>query len=518
MALNHYDNVMQQFDLGGVAGPRYKTARRSRIVMPRPFLTLLLSSVLVFRGTVFGQDSAPHGSFSLSGSLDEARVVHTSTLLPDGRVLVAGGGVGPDWVNGFETIGGAERFDPFFGKFTPAGVFARQYHTATLLPSGQVFLAGGEGGSSTIPTPSTAALYDPASGQFQPTGTMLVARELHTATLLQDGRVLIAAGTRPNGIQWEPLSFAEIYDPATGTFSATGSLNEARYSHAATLLADGRVLIAGGVGNTGKMLASAEIYDPATGIFTPTASMTFPRSSVVATLLKDGRALITGSSLVAEVYDPAAGSFQMTGVMTSAPLWHTATLLRDGTILVAGGAGNPAAPHTAEIYDPATNSFQPTGNLNFARVFHTATLLPDGRVAIIGGASMIDGFHLNFINSAETYTPPDPSGSISASPNPCNSSAGVCTSYITWTTNRISIAQVWVKIDNGPEVLYKALSSCAGADCAAPWIQGGGLIYTFTLYDCDAAACTYTDHSNARVIGSVQVSATAAATQNFGRR
>jgi hypothetical protein len=371
------------------------------------FLPLVLRGVIISSSIALAQIPGPASSFSLAANLADARVAHTATLLADGRVLVVGGGQGPDWLDGFWVVSGAELFDLSSGSFASAGTSAHDFHTATLLQSGQVLVAGGESGysgGSPIITPA-ADLYDPIMGSFQPTGSMAVARESHTATLLQDGRVLIAGGARLIGIDWESLPFAEIYDPATGTFSVTGSMNEARYGHTSTLLADGRVLITGGW-NTGNLsaLASAELYDPVSGSFTLTGNMNFRRSFFVATLLIDGRVLITGgATAVAEVYDPATGSFQSVGSMSAPRGWHSATRLADGSVLIAGGWGYPRALSAAEIYDPATGSFTRTPDLNFGRMMHTATLLSDGSVLVIGGAGMSDGIHLDFINSAEIY-------------------------------------------------------------------------------------------------------------------
>jgi hypothetical protein len=429
-------------------------------------------------------------------------VVHTATLLNDGRVLVAGGGQGPDWLDGYDNVPGAELFDPVSGSFTPAGTFARQSHTGTLLRSGKVLLAGGD----LYTTTAESELYDPVTGQFRPTGSLVVARESHTATLLQDGRVLMVGGVRlqdDGGFSWVPLSDAEIYDPVTGTFSLTGSLNDARYFHTATLLPSGKVLITGGVG-TQDSLASAELYDPATGVFTRTGSMSVQRGGPVATLLLDGHVLITGDRETPELYDPATGSFEPTGGMLEPRLWHTATLLRDGTVLITGGYNAASiAEIRAEIYDPVKRVFTSAPNPHFARILQTATSLSDGSVAIIGGADSTDGLHLEFINSAEIYGRP-----ISASPNPCPLLGAVCTSYLTWSTSGISNAQVWVRVGDAPEADFANVQSCGGTDCPAPWIEGNGEVYTFTLYNCDAAECTFTDHTNARAIASVQVTGT----------
>jgi len=463
-----------------------------------PFAMLAIAS---FGVLALAQAPTSTPGFTLSGSLHDARVVHTATLLNDGRVLVAGGGQGPDTIDGYYDVPGAELFDPVSGSFTPAGTFARQSHTSTLLRSGKVLLAGGEELSNTT---AKSELYDPITGQFQPTGSLVVARESHTATLLQDGRVLIVGGTRFQYQRWVPLSDAEIYDPVTGTFSLTGSLNDARSYHSATLLPNGKVLITGGFGGQDS-LASAELYDPASGVFTRTGSMNVKRSGPVSTLLLDGHVLVTGYEPTPELYDPATGSFEATGSMLVPRGGHTANLLKDGKVLIAGGYDNVARITViqSEIYDPVKRTFTSGPNLNFPRLLHTATSLSDGSVAIIGGADSPDGLHLEFINSAEIY---GRAGSISASPNPCVLSGALCTTYLTWSTSGISNAQVWVRIGDAPETNFATARSCLGTDCAAPWIQGDGAVYTFTLYNCDAANCTATDHTNARAIASVQVS------------
>jgi hypothetical protein len=465
-------------------------------------LPIAVLTIASFGVSALAQAPTSPPGFTLSGSLHDTRVVHTATLLNDGRVLVAGGGQGPDWLDGYWNVPGAELFDPVSGSFTPAGTFARQSHTGTLLPSGKVLLAGGEDSTTTV----ESELYDPVTGQFQATGSLVVAREDHTASLLQDGRVLMVGGVRSQGVNWVSLSDAEIYDPVTGTFSLTGSLNDARYGHTATLLPSGKVLITGGF-STQRLdgLASAELYDPATGVFTRTGSMSVQRFGPVATLLLDGHVLVTGDRQNPELYDPATGSFALTGNTLVQRLWHTASLLKDGTVLLVGGYNAaPIAEIRSEIYDPVNRIFTAGPNLHFPRVLHTATSLSDGSVAIIGGADSTDGIDLEFINSAEIY---GKAGPISASPNPCVLSGALCTTYLTWSTSGVSNAQVWVRVGDGPETNFANQQSCGGTDCPAPWIEGNGAVYTFTLYNCDAADCTFTDHTNARAIASVEVTA-----------
>jgi hypothetical protein len=302
----------------------------------------------------------------------------------------------------------------FAHGFKPTGVMAgpRIAHTATLLSSGEVLVAGGTDGSG-MPI-ATAELYDPTHGTFSPTGSMATARAHYAATLLcdlsappcMDKRVLVTGGLDITG---NPLTSAELYDPSTGKFSSTtGSMQFVHASHTATLLKTGKVLIAGW-GN-----ASAELFDPVTGTFTATGSMLEGRVSHTATLLKNGKVLVTGgiqgappaTTVLAEseLYDPVSGSFSQTlGHLANARQWHTASLLADGKVLVAGGMVDNAgtATATAELFDPTTQMFTATkGNLAIARDFHTATVLNDGTVLVTGGDS-----GTGTLATAEVYDP-----------------------------------------------------------------------------------------------------------------
>jgi len=303
----------------------------------------------------------------------------------------------------------------YAGVFTPTGDLtpARVGGTATLLSDGRALIAGGwdnSRGSNT--TLASTELYDPASGTFTPTGDLIAARVNHTATLLSDGRVLIAGGHSGSSI----LDSTELYDPATGTSTPTGKMETTREGHTATLLPNGRVLVAGGLGGSSRsVLASAELYDPASGIFTATADLATARTNHTATLLRDGRVLMAGGSdgdgalASAELYDPTRGTFTPTGDLAAARYTHTATLLADGRVLVAGGfdgrrsvGGGYASGllASAELYDPKTGAFTPTADLAAARHAHTATLLSDGRVLVAGG---IGGPAGSALASAEIY-------------------------------------------------------------------------------------------------------------------
>jgi hypothetical protein len=229
---------------------------------------------------------------------------------------------------------------------------ARRGHTATLLPNGKVLVAGGTGQNGVAAT--TPELYDPAAGLFTRTGNMATPRSEHTATLLANGKVLILGGFDTTDPKAQAVTAtSEIYDPITGGFTGTGSMTTARAGHTATLLIDGRVLIAGGVTNAANGLAavsSAEVYDPTPGSFSPTGGMVQTRASHTATLLPNGNVLVTGGSeSTAELYEPSTGSFSTIGSMEIGRWGHTATLLLNGKVLVAGGGARPPLA-TAELY------------------------------------------------------------------------------------------------------------------------------------------------------------------------
>jgi Kelch motif/Galactose oxidase, central domain len=318
--------------------------------------------------------------FEETGRLNQARAAHTATLLPNGKVLVTGG-----------PGSSAELYDPASRTWAVTGSMStvRSEHTATLLSSGKVLVVGG---SILFTTLASAELYDPATGTWTATGSLNRARREHTATLLPDGKVLVAGGffdmpgTTTGG---NSLATAEIYDPASGTWTLTGSLATPRRGHSATLLPNGRVLVAGGNDwfHAG-ILRSAEMYDPATGTWTETVSMAYPRGGPRATLLLSGKVLVLGNDtdagpFTSELYDPANGTWTTTGNLAHRS-YGSATLLPGGRVLVTGGyiAG---AYSSAELYDPVSGSWTTTGSLNTQRFRQTATLLPDGTVLVAGG-------------------------------------------------------------------------------------------------------------------------------------
>jgi hypothetical protein len=365
---------------------------------------------------------ATSGRFTVTANLATARAGHTATLLPNGNVLVAGGG-SLDIDGLLVSFAYSEIVTPSGQAMTTGNLYMpREFHTATSLQNGKVLITGGNvfiGYPTWLLSTASAELYDSATGQFTATANMSATRTGHTASLLPDGRVLVFGGT-PSG-----TPSAEIYDPANGTFTTTPSPVFSRTGHTATVLPSGKVLFVGGRDTSGT-LATAEIYDPATNNFTAVGSMAEKRTDHTATLLPNGKVLITGGgvaptslpgdsldlfpqrtvsspSLTAELFDPQTETFSTTGNMNTARSSHTAILLPDGTVLLLGGshftkANGYTSDNTAEIYDPATGTFTQAGTANTGKFWHTATLLQNGTVVFIGGIAQ--DWALNVV---ETY-------------------------------------------------------------------------------------------------------------------
>ncbi len=485
---------------------------------------------------------APPIGFVLTGSLNTKRTLPTATLLNDGTVLVAGGA----GATGFTTLASAETYNPTSGTFTATGNMnsARFRATATLLPNGMVLVAGGTNAAGAYL--ASAELYNPATRTFTLTGSMTTSRAGHTAVLLPNGTVLIVGGATviPPATTPTFLTSAEIYNPATGTFAATGSMTFS-FGGTITLLNTGKVLVVGGTGST----LSADLYDPATGTFTATVGASNIPSGATATLLNSGVVLFTGglaggnATGTAELYNPNTDTFTTTGSMITGRFNHTATLLSNGMVLVAAGyVGNNVniliAIPSAELYDPAAGTFTQTGSLNVARDDHTATLLNNGKLLVVGGDNANQSNNVSSgdaLASAELYTPSTttPPGLTSISVTPANPTVSVGTfqrfiatgtfssgppqtlASVTWSSSNTSVATITNDVgskgfaDNSPgtTTITATAGSMSGStlltvvgpvthfSVTAPGTATSGTAFSVTVTALDALNHTVTNYA-----------------------
>lgn len=347
-------------------------------------------------------------AWTSAGRMAETRVGHTTTLLQDGRVLVAGGFADG---NANDVRASAEVYDPATGSWSPSTpmLHARAGHIAVLLTDGTVLVAGG--GTTPTDTLDTAELYNPTTNAWTATGSLRAPLASAAATLLLDGRVLLVGGDSHGDAQLT----AELYDPRTRKWTFTGEMDTPRSGPTATRLWTGQVLVAGGANGT-TPLASAELYDPQTGSWSAAGTMAEPRVAQAAAILVDGRVLVAGGlrggmdgNLVpddilssAEIFDPAAGAWSETAPMAAARFQFTMTTLVDGSVLAAVGdhLGNGPVPgaerfHVAGVWTDAGGMLEP-------RAAQTATLLPDGDVLVVGG----EGPGARGLSSAELFHGP----------------------------------------------------------------------------------------------------------------
>jgi hypothetical protein len=327
--------------------------------------------------------------FTQVGDMVQSRVNHTATRLLSGDVLIAGG-VGqagsPD--------PGSEIFNAATSTFhaTSALSEVRYGHTATLLANGKVLVVGGQTSADACSqcTSHTAEIYDPATQTFTPTGNMLVARSFHTAVLLPDGRVVIAGGfTEVAG----GSSSVEIYDPTTGQFGSGGKMTASRVRHASTLLLGGRVFIAGGEGDS-SLAFTGDIFDPGSGQFTKVQLYPRSRNGNTVTVLSDGRVLLGGGGASGNLYsqtrifDPTTKTTSPDIAMFAPRMFHTATMMNGGVdqvLLTGGNTYNGVRDTSTELFE--SEGFRPAVSMIKARANHSATMLSDGSVLVTGGST-----------------------------------------------------------------------------------------------------------------------------------
>ncbi len=355
---------------------------RSRLlVIPLAAASFLLTTTSYLTRSAVRAGASPTGYVSPASPMLEPRSGHTATLLPDGKVLIAGG-----MRRNQDFYRSAELYDPANGKFQATGemAVARVGAAAVLLHSGKVLIVGGWVGHGCT---DSAELYDPANGKFATVAKMTTVRGRPNAALLGSGDVLVTGGADHDGAGG--MRSAEIFRAAEGKFEPVGAMHTPRIAHTATVLKDGRVLIVGGRGD--GVTANAEVYDPSTKQFTATGSMITARYKHSAGLLLDGRVLIaggsddrdwTGAMNSAEIYDPRTGRFTATSPLHDSrfKLPDEAARLASGELLFAGGS------RTLELYDPASGRFLiVAGQMHDARHYQSETKLRDGSVLLAGG-------------------------------------------------------------------------------------------------------------------------------------
>ncbi len=344
---------------------------------------------------------AGNGNFSTTGSMNFARDGQTATLLQNGEVLVTGGF---NFTNGDLT--NAELYNPAKGKWTMTGslVDPSQGQEAVLLDNGQVLAAGGYNPNITgAPALALAELYNPSTGTWTATGSMTTPRSGFSFVVLQNGEVLAAGGDQAPGSGIP--STAELYNPATGTWSATGSMTTSA-GGGAILLPNGDVLV-----------ADVNIYHPSTGTFTALNPPAPSGAGGPIGLVLNGKVL-TYNGFGGAIYDPSANQWTTYGRppcdVPNQTCGAGAALLKNGMLLVAGGIttvnAQPYPLHEtnglAALFDPSTLTWASTGSLKKDRVGQSMTLLPNGQVLVAGGESFNKSAGaLQPIANAELYTP-----------------------------------------------------------------------------------------------------------------
>ena len=338
---------------------------------------------------------------AMTAPMTERRASHTATALPEGSVLVVGGMNGP--VRGLRP---AEVFRPTTRTWESAGsvTIGRDASATASVGGGRVLVTGGLDDASGELMGSTE-VYDDGTGTWTGAGSLVQPRYQHVATTLQDGRVLVTGGSGIVGDTWKDLSSSEIFDAGTGAWSTTGPLAGPRLLHTATLLEDGTVLVVGGSdGKSSGFLRRTETFDPDTGLWTNAGALGVGRAGHTATLMGDGKVLVTGgfngggtTLATSEVYNPATRTWSSAAPLSAPRKWHNATALSDGRVLVAGGKGTTST----DVYSPISKTWRSAGTLSTERAYPSVTGLPDGTALVAGGFK-----GSTYFKTAEIVTPP----------------------------------------------------------------------------------------------------------------
>jgi len=374
---------------------------------------ILIAVLLTSSGDDGGEQTTtslpPTGSWRQAPDLATIRGTTTAIVLGDGKLLVAGGGVGAI------PIDAAELFDPVSGQWTSTGNLrqGRRGHTGVLLSDGKVMVAGGRDADGEPMT--SAEIYDPASATWTALAPMSIGRLGHSMSVLSDGKVLVAGGSSrgPSGASGgqtiRPDATAEVFDPATGAWRTTAPMRTARFEHTATAMPDGKVLVAGGQGPAQggqvEALKTVELYDPAVDGFVSTTDLDEARTNHAAVLLSDrSSVLVMGgnggdnadiSVSTAEVFDSRSGTWTQVSPLNLDRTGHTATLLADGRVLVAGGEsaqrGQRRSLRTGEVFDPNSREWRSAGDMACPRSEQSAALLGDGTVLVVAGDGAFPG-------------------------------------------------------------------------------------------------------------------------------
>jgi len=422
----------------GSAVTAFPTVRRGRMIA-----AVVVAVLIAVSSPAQGQAAHASGGaakadavFALARAMTTPRAYHTATLLNDGRVLVAGGLSEGSTQNPGPALTSAELYDPKTAVWTTTGAMSspRAGQVAMLLATGEVLVLGGSA--------VFAERFDPARGSWRAAAAPAQPnRGGFSATLLASGKVLVAGGF--DLATYDVSSFvSEIYDPQTDSWTTTGALTTPRRSHDAVLLADGRVLVTGGFTDFGddffaaSPIAAAEVYDPATGRWTAVANMRLDRSGASLTLLSDNSVLVAGggagflssASAETEIYGQD-GTWRVVGSMHSSRTGHTAARLPDGRVLAIGGlaASNFTQNGTtylrqesvapSDLYDPGAAAWTVAAKLNVSRAYHTATLLGDGNILVTGGVNVqshdvISPTTVTVLGSAEIYVASSPAPEV----------------------------------------------------------------------------------------------------------